>query len=143
MLLRQNLNLGDNVTIRFRTARNNADGVDLVIGDEHLPMELTDNNGIFDYYSIEIPEMREKFRYYFEIHSGRLNVVYNRLGILRDANHDYDFQIVPGFKTPDWAKGAVIYQIFVDRFNRGDPEMMFWMESTLCRTRVSRCGGLE
>ncbi len=112
--------IGDNVTIRFRTAKNNADGVDLVVGDEHFPMELTDNSGIFDYYSIEIPEMREKFRYYFEVHSGRLNVVYNRLGILRDANHDYDFQIVPGFKTPDWAKGAVIYQIFVDRFNRGD-----------------------
>ena len=111
---------GENVTIRFRTARNNADGVDLVIGDKHLPMEITDHNGIFDYYSIEIPELREKLRYYFEIHSGRLNVVYNRLGILRDANHDYDFQIVPGFKTPDWAKGAVIYQIFVDRFNRGD-----------------------
>ena len=31
------------------------------------------------------------------------------------------FSIVPGFKTPDWAKGAVMYQIFVDRFYTGDP----------------------
>ena len=29
---------------------------------------------------------------------------------------------MPGFKTPDWAKGAVFYQIFVDRFYNGDPE---------------------
>ena len=33
----------------------------------------------------------------------------------------YSFGIIPGFHTPDWAKGAVMYQIFVDRFCNGDP----------------------
>ena len=112
--------VGEDVTIRFRTARNNVDGVDLVVGDKHIPMERTEVSEIFDYYSVVIPNLRKKFRYYFEVHSGRLRVVYNRLGVLRDANHDYDFQIVPGFKVPDWAKGAVFYQIYVDRFKRGD-----------------------
>ena len=112
--------VGEDVTIRFRTARNNVDGVDLVVGDKHIPMERTEVSEIFDYYSVVIPYLRKKFRYYFEVHSGRLRVVYNRLGVLRDANHDYDFQIVPGFKVPDWAKGAVFYQIYVDRFKRGD-----------------------
>ncbi|MBO4907946.1 MAG: glycoside hydrolase family 13 protein [Lachnospiraceae bacterium] len=112
--------VGEGVTIRFRTARNNVDGVDLVVGDKHIPMERTEVSEIFDYYSVVIPNLRKKFRYYFEVHSGRLRVVYNRLGVLRDANHDYDFQIVPGFKVPDWAKGAVFYQIYVDRFKRGD-----------------------
>ena len=32
----------------------------------------------------------------------------------------YAFSIAPGFATPDWAKGAVMYQIFVDRFYNGD-----------------------
>ena len=32
----------------------------------------------------------------------------------------YDFTIAPGFHTPEWAKGAVMYQIFVDRFSSGD-----------------------
>ena len=27
---------------------------------------------------------------------------------------------MPGFQTPEWAKGAVFYQIFVDRFCNGD-----------------------
>lgn len=31
------------------------------------------------------------------------------------------FVILPGFVTPAWAKGAVMYQIFVDRFCNGDP----------------------
>ena len=42
-------------------------------------------------------------------------------GIVRDANEYYDFVIFPGFKTPEWAKGAVMYQIYVDRFCNGDP----------------------
>ena len=112
--------VGDDVTIRFRTARSNADGVDIVLGDEHIPMKLTKQTGIFDYYSIKFSNVHTKLRYFFVVHSDRLQVVYNRLGILRDVNHDYDFQIVPGFKTPDWAKGAVFYQIFVDRFCNGD-----------------------
>ena len=111
---------GDDVTIRFRTARNNADGVDIVIGEDHIPMEVTEHNGIFDFYSVVIPNVRERFNYYFEVHSDRLVVIYNRLGILKEVNHDYDFCIVPGFVTPDWAKGAVFYQIYVDRFCRGD-----------------------
>ncbi len=28
---------------------------------------------------------------------------------------------MPGFSTPDWAKGAVMYQIYMDRFCNGDP----------------------
>ena len=32
------------------------------------------------------------------------------------------FVMAPGFSTPDWAKGAVIYQIYTDRFYNGDPE---------------------
>ena len=33
----------------------------------------------------------------------------------------YAFRFTPGFHTPDWAKGAVQYQIFPDRFCNGDP----------------------
>ena len=33
----------------------------------------------------------------------------------------YDFDLAPGFSTPDWAKGAVMYQIYTDRFYNGDP----------------------
>ena len=30
------------------------------------------------------------------------------------------FAIIPGFHTPEWAKGAVMYQLFVDRFYNAD-----------------------
>ena len=111
---------GEPVTIKFRTARNNVDGVDIVINDKVCPMHISDYNGIFDYYSYTIPRIYETLNYYFVVHSARLEVIYNRLGAIKDVNHDYDFKIVPDFKTPDWAKGAVFYQIFVDRFCNGD-----------------------
>jgi alpha-glucosidase len=52
--------------------------------------------------------------------SGSAIRYYNRLGVSRRIEHGYSFFILPGFKTPDWAKGAVFYQIFVDRFYNGD-----------------------
>ena len=32
-----------------------------------------------------------------------------------------EFEIYPDYDTPQWAKGAVMYQIFVYRFCNGDP----------------------
>ena len=32
----------------------------------------------------------------------------------------YNFFITPSYDTPDWAKGAIFYQIYVDRFFNGD-----------------------
>ena len=31
------------------------------------------------------------------------------------------FRLLRNFQTPAWARGAVMYQIFVDRFCNGDP----------------------
>ena len=47
---------------------------------------------------------------------------YNQCGVSEEENEAYAFEIMPGFYTPDWAKGAVMYQIFTDRFYNGDPE---------------------
>lgn len=40
------------------------------------------------------------------------------------ASEDRSWQLVthdPGFAAPDWARGAVVYQVFPDRFANGDP----------------------
>jgi len=40
------------------------------------------------------------------------------------TSEDRSWQLVthaPDFATPDWAKGAVVYQVFPDRFANGDP----------------------
>lgn len=109
------------VTIRFRTARNNIDRVFFVTKNEKHLMLKSESDEYFDYYAHSEQLENEKLTYYFEIHAGMISCIFDARGVARDINEYYHFQIVPGFKTPDWAKGAVFYQIYVDRFYNGDP----------------------
>ena len=111
---------GDVVNVRIRTKKNNVDLVYLVYEDKKKVMGLADSRDGFDYYEANISLGTETVRYYFEIYTGKLNCYYNRMGVVREIDPHYSFGIVPGFKTPEWAKGAVMYQIFVDRFCNGD-----------------------
>ena len=107
--------------IRLRTAKNNIDQVVLCYENEKLVMSVEMSDEIFDYYMAYLPPLEVKTDYYFELKLGNLKLYYNKKGILREPESYYHFSVVPGFKTPNWAKGAVMYQIFVDRFNNGDP----------------------
>ena len=111
---------GDTVKIRFRTAADNVDLVVLCHEDEHIEMHLADCDRDFDYYEAEIRVGEEQYKYHFEIISGMLRCTYDRAGVSRDFRPQYEFCIIPGFSTPEWAKGAVMYQIFTDRFCNGD-----------------------
>ena len=113
--------IGDDLTLRFRTAIDNVDGVFVVVNDTRYEMKVVESDTLFDYYQVVIPNVRERLRYYYEIHAGRVVVYYNRVSKHKDLNRNYDFEVMPGFRTPDWAKGAVFYQIYVDRFCNGDP----------------------
>ena len=110
----------DQVTIRFRTAKNNVDVVWLCIGEEKIQMSLEETDDTFDYYQTTYQLGSKPVYYYFEIVSGLLHCYYDRYGVTRERRNQYDFCIVPGFYVPDWAKGAVMYQIMVDRFYNGD-----------------------
>lgn len=111
----------DLVTIRFRTAKNNVDRVFLVCqGEKHL-MSKVESREKFDFYACKLQLNNEKISYYFEIQSGHLTGYFDVRGLVQEVNEYYGFVIIPGFKTPDWAKGAVMYQIYVDRFCNGDP----------------------
>ena len=111
----------EKVTVRFRTAKNNVDRVLLVHKGASYIMTKTESNRHFDFYSYELQLENEKVSYYFEIQTGKMKVYYDTRGLAHDVNEYYDFVILPGFKTPQWAKGAVMYQIYVDRFCNGDP----------------------
>lgn len=111
---------GDEVTIRFRTQRNNVDAVYLVCDGKHIEMEVTETAKGFDYYSAQITMGSKVSRYHFEIIYGSLTCYYNTQGVRMEYEERMDFEIYPGYETPDWAKGAVMYQIYIDRFYNGD-----------------------
>lgn len=108
------------VTVRFRTLRNNIEYVNLIVDGALHEMKKSESNELFDYYTAVIHVDDDSVNYYFEVGSGRTVVYYNQLGAVSDLNQYYNFVIYPGFKTPEWMRGAVIYQIYVDRFFNGD-----------------------
>lgn len=112
---------GEEVVLSIRTAKDNVDSVYLHSGDSTYEMIKSSSDEMFDYYSIGVVMPQEIFIYYFELKSGKRTCFYNHIGVCTNPNPDYNFVITPGFSTPEWAKGAVIYQIFVDRFCNGDP----------------------
>lgn len=110
----------ERIRIRFRTARNDVDEVRIFTKIGGYKMKKTLSGEVFDYYEIEWQLNEEPFSYCFEIRNGEEVCYYNRCGVAKEIVDFYAFVIVPGFSTPKWAKGAVMYQIFVDRFYNGD-----------------------
>ena len=110
----------ETITLRFRTAKDDVDRVRLMTGVGGYDMKKESTRGEFDYYTINWRLNEEPFRYCFEIQDGDEICYYNKCGTSKEIVAFYEFVIVPGFSTPDWAKGAVMYQIFTDRFYNGD-----------------------
>ena len=112
---------GSAISIRIRVAAGDCDKVYIVINGNRLECKFAESGDIFDYYGITQTVNERIFYYFMIIRSGR-TYFYNKRGV--SPNHDdaYNFTIIPGFKTPDWAKGAVMYQIFVDRFFNGNKD---------------------
>lgn len=111
---------GEVVIIRFRTQRNNVDAVYLVSEGKKQKMKIYKTMKGFDYYAAKIMMPEKVFRYHFEIQYGWVTCYYNYQGVSMEAHDRLEFEIYPNYDTPDWAKGAVMYQIFVDRFYNGD-----------------------
>ncbi len=111
------------VTISIRTYHQEDIQVFLMSKTDNLSvrMHLDRTRGEFDFYSCAVKLHEKEFRYYFELVSGLDHYYYDRVGLWRDYREHYEFSIMPGFSTPAWAKGAVMYQILVDRFCNGDP----------------------
>ena len=113
----------ETVRIRIRIFRKGARSVKLFVDGKSFVMVNDYNNfgDMFDYYFYDIELEDKPVHYWFELKAGGQTYIYDRTGI-KDAHEPaYDFMITPGFKTPDWAKGAVVYQIYVDRFYNADP----------------------
>ncbi len=112
--------VGGTVRIRIRTATKNVESVLIVIDDVKTRMSLIERGQIFDYYEAKLTLTEQRLYYYFVLQCNQQEYFYTTLGVMDTINFAYRFTITPGFHTPNWAKGAVFYQIFVDRFYNAD-----------------------
>ena len=118
---------GDTVRVRIRTLADNVDSVRLVLsgnGDrvKYVKTEITFRENGFDYHEAAFMAGNEPSDYYFELRRDSRAYRYSRLGLTNMDEWYYPFHFMPGDHVPGWAQGAVMYQIFPDRFRNGDPD---------------------
>lgn len=128
----------DCVEIRLRTARGDVSGVELIYGAKHAfcrhrktaPMRLATSDELYDYFILRFRPDDKRLAYVFLITDGDgKKWYYSEDG----ATERYDFSLAyynffqlayinPNDVMPrvDWLSRAVVYQIFVDRFNRAE-----------------------
>jgi cyclomaltodextrinase / maltogenic alpha-amylase / neopullulanase len=89
------------------------------------PMKRLEDNGRFSYWETIVHPAGPKliFSFALKTHDGR-PVYCCQHGIDHSVElldrYEIDLSRVAPFETPEWAQGAVIYQIFPDRFANGD-----------------------
>ena len=116
------------VTLTLRTCREDITGADIKYSDtadrssHRIPMHRvsSDPTGTFEYWQGTVPASGSQKHYRFQISDGSATAWLNAAGITSSEPSSGDFFIIPGFKTPDWMKNGVMYQIFPDRFYDGD-----------------------
>lgn len=122
---------GDSVTIRLRVAKDSALRVILLMESLSVGslMVRVRSDDFFDYYETGIvcDDAEVIYRFLIEAENG-VRIAYDKNGpraredgSMPDYSPVYAFRFKPGFHVPAWAKGAVQYQIFTDRFRNGDP----------------------
>ena len=111
---------GKKFTITLRVGKDNIDSAYICYGCCYVKMQKNHSTDFFDYYEGTFICDSEPMNYYFQIICDSRTYFYNKAGVVKDINSEYNFTILPDFSTPSWAKGAVMYQIYVDRFYNGD-----------------------
>jgi alpha-glucosidase len=109
----------DTYTFILRTTIGAVNQAFMAIDGYEMKMSHVDTKGRFDYYAINMALGTKMIKYHFRT-VGQYRLYYNVFGASEHFSEEWEFEFTPGFKTPDWAKGAVMYQIMVDRFNNGD-----------------------
>lgn len=107
-------------TFILRAGKGTVSKALICMNEVELLMQYKKTKGGFDYFQTTLVLKNEPCRYHFKILNGGKVKFYNFFGTKDYLQEEGEFEITPGFITPDWAKGAVMYQIMVDRFCNGD-----------------------
>ncbi|MFF2157563.1 alpha-glycosidase [Paenibacillus chitinolyticus] len=128
----------DNRTIhlRVRTQRDDVEEIAVIASDKYdwdtfyqeIPMAKTASDSLFDYWEAEVVPSYKRLSYCFRLSAGSEQLWMTETGIHSEQPHPpggyYAFPYIHEidlFSPPAWAKDAIFYQIFPERFANGDP----------------------
>ncbi|WP_110930174.1 alpha-glycosidase [Paenibacillus bouchesdurhonensis] len=128
----------DTIHLRLRAKKNDLTHVYAFTGDKYIwdqskeliPMSKMASDELFDYWACIVKPPYRRLKYGFLLQSGDEKVWMTESEFSKerpaipDRLFDYPY-INPAdvFTVPEWVKDAVFYQIFPERFAKGDPSL--------------------
>ena len=123
--------------LRLRTGKGDADEVRLIYAVKYdwltdrktISMRKSFSDDLYDYYTVALDVPDSRIGYVFHLSTGGGEYYYSEEGLTRSFDHAkgyYSFFQYPYINSSDvhgkigWCREAVFYQIFIDRFCRGD-----------------------
>jgi len=116
------------VDVTVKTLANDVQSVAIVSsvptfdGQDRVALRKTDTINGFDYWRARLKSTSKSLDYHFEFKDDNAAAYLSAAGATdkRDAVQPWQRTLQPTFPTPDWAKHALWYQIFPERFRNGD-----------------------
>lgn len=129
----------EEIVLRLRTAKNDISCAKVlyenkyVIGEKQKSIEMQKayTGEIFDYFEVKLTLKDTRLAYVFYVNDGEKDYYFSEDGVTSTYDFTvgfYNFFQYPYINEADimecvpWTKNAVFYQIFVDRFYKGDTE---------------------
>lgn len=106
--------------IILRAKKGTITGAFICVNEKEKMMKYQGEDTYFEYYEAVLDTSDKMYSYFFKAVTLNGMIYYNMFGIHNEVPENGRFELMPGFETPEWAKGAVMYQIMVDRFCNGD-----------------------
>jgi alpha-glucosidase len=120
--------LGDSVVFRLRLPKDLSwkylSLFAIINGADHrLPLKRSELIGSFQFYSVEMPVNQPKINYCFHLvdHDNQTYYLTRNKVSFFPQTEDHDWIIIADLAYPEWVRHSVFYQIFPDRFARGNP----------------------
>ena len=123
----------EDITLRIRTARYNVTKAQIQYTTDKgkswktadMEFEKHDDTGYYDFFKGVIPAQKDTVYYRFICaNDAEDSTVYVDRRLLPEkaemGTYSDCFIVIPGFSTPDWAKGTLWYSLMPDAFYNGD-----------------------
>ena len=124
----------DTLRITLRTAKGDLQNVTVLYQDRYggpgpfaTTMEVAAEDELFSFYQADVQLDTKRFGYVFLLDDGKNQVFYTEKGFFDDVPPNTQFHypyiaLKDLWEPPKWSQGAMIYQIFPERFANGDPK---------------------
>ncbi|WP_394235684.1 alpha-glycosidase [Niallia oryzisoli] len=128
----------DLLHLRIQTKKGNVAAIELIYGDQYewkdnrwvtrtTPLARIGTDALFDYWQAEVSPPYQRLRYGFLVHGDTESIIYTEKGYFteppQDPNQYFCFPYLHTnevFRSPDWVRNTIWYQIFPERFANGD-----------------------